>query len=238
MNQKKNANTGHTRLQLAPVKSGRISRLFVPAILSLGCLLASNGYAESKCASHKEYEVKAAFIYNFLKFVDWPEEKMAHSGKQIILGIIGEDPFGPAADIFKDKTVENHNLIIKRFEGLRQLKEMAEKNKSASEKLETLKTCHLLFICPSERKQVREIIDIVSKSNVLTVGDTDEIIESGGAISFVMEDNKIRFNINLTATEKAGLKIRSQLLRLAKKVIKDEADAAGGKNDTAQQEGK
>jgi len=78
---------------------------------------------------------------------------------------------------------------------------------------------------PSEQKQSREIIDIVGKDGVLTVGDTSGFIESGGGINFLMEENKIRFDINLTAAEKAGLKIRSQLLRLAKRVVKDGPDA-------------
>ncbi|MCJ7729928.1 MAG: YfiR family protein, partial [Sedimentisphaerales bacterium] len=79
--------------------------------------------------------------------------------------------------------------------------------------------------CPSEQKQAREIIDIVGKDGVLTVGDTSGFIESGGVINFMLEENKIRFDINLTAAEKTGLKIRSQLLRLAKKVFKDGPDA-------------
>ena len=238
MNQKRENKTNGTRLRPAHSQTGRMKWLFVPLVVLLGCLWVSNAYPETKSAQYQEYEVKAAFIYNFLKFVDWPEEKMTKNGNQIIIGIIGEDPFGQAVDIFKDKTVENRTLTIKRFEGLRQLKETAEKDKSANEKLEALKTCHLLFICPSERKQIREIIDFVGQNGVLTVGDTDEIIKSGGIIGFVMEDNKIRFDINLTAAEKTGLKIRSQLLRLAKRVIKDESNPPGAKDEAARQEGK
>jgi hypothetical protein len=236
--QKRPTNTVSTQSRPAYAGGGRISRLFVPLVVLLGCLWVSNAYPETKSAQYQEYEVKAAFIYNFLKFVDWPEEKMARSSNQIIIGIVGEDPFGSAVDIFKDKTVENRNLVIKRFEGFRQLKEAAEKDKLANEKLEALKTCHLLFICPSERKQVIEIIEFVSKDGVLTVGDVGEVIESGGVIGFAMEDNKIRFDVNLTAAEKTGLKIRSQLLRLAKKVIKDESNATGTEKNTAQQESK
>ena len=198
-----------------------INRSLVLAVVLLGCLLASSAYAENQSGQYKEYEVKAAFILNFLKFVDWPEARMAHDGNQITIGIIGEDPFGSAADIFKDKTVEGRTVVVKRFDGIRQLKAMAEKDKN--EKLEALGNCHLLFICPSEQKPVREIIDVVGKHNVLTVGDTDGFIESGGNINFFIEDNKIRFDINLAAAEKAGLKIRAQLLRLAKNVIKNAA---------------
>lgn len=238
MNEKRNTNIDTTHPRPAHTRAGGKKLLLIAILLSLGCLFVSDVYPESKSAQYQEYEVKAAFIYNFLKFVDWPEEKTARNGNQIIIGIIGEDPFGSAVDIFKGKTVENRSLIIKRFEGLRQLKEMAEKDKQANEKLESLKACHLLFICPSERKLVREIVDLVGKDSVLTVGDTEEIIKSGGIIGFTMEDNKIRFDINLTAAEKTRIKISSQLLRLAKKVIKDESNTTDTKDNTAQQEKK
>lgn len=219
------AHIGHvgsirTRWWLAGTTAGCIGRWFVQSFVILGWLLASDAYAESQTVQYKEYEVKAAFMYNFLKFVDWPGEKMSRSGKQIVIGIIGDDPFGPAVDVFKDKTVEDHSLVIKRFEGLQRINEMSERDRQ--QKVEELKGCCLLFICSSEQMKIREIIDIVGKDGVLTVGDTGGFIESGGAINFFLEDNKIRFDISIPAVEKAGLKIRSQLLRLAKHVIKDE----------------
>lgn len=276
----------------------------------LTCLLAADAYPDSKSAQHKEYEVKAAFMYNFLKFVDWPEEKMARNGNQIIIGIIGQDPFGSAADILRDKKVEDRNVVIKHFDGFQQLKEAAEKDKAeltdkikalsksqiiyrnnngeiiinpadefdelknitdgaarqkkieelkkrgylladpskaedvkaiietiASGQMETIKRCHLLFICPSEKNIVNEIIDLVKDQGVLTVSDTQEFLDAGGIVNFIIEDNKVRFDINLTASEKAGLKIRSQLLRLAKKVVKDGADVTSH-NNAVQQEAK
>jgi hypothetical protein len=159
-------------------------------------------------------------MYNFLKFVDWPEEKTAKTGNQITIGIIGQDPFGAAADILKGKKVEERDVVLKRIDSLQQLKDAADTNAQ----MDILKKCHLLFICQSERKNTKEIFDILKNNGVLTVSDTQGFIEDGGAINFVIEDNKVRFDINLTASEKAGLKIRSQLLRLAKKVIKDGAE--------------
>lgn len=196
---------------------------------------AAEGRQNAQSSQYKEYEVKAAFIYNFLKFVDWPEEKMTNN-KQIIIGVIGENPFGSAADVFKNKKVEDRDVTLKYFEGLEQIKKMPEKDRIANE--ESLKNCHLLFICPSEQRQVREIIEIVGKNGVLTVGDSDGFTKSGGVIGFLMEDNKIRFNINLTAAEKSGLKIRSQLLRLAKKVYKDESGVTNGNSNTIEEEAK
>jgi hypothetical protein len=285
-------------------------RLLGLFLVLFGCLLVSDVYPESKSAQYKEYEVKAAFMYNFLKFVDWPEEKMASNGNQIIIGIIGQDPFGSAADILKDKKVEDRDVVIKHFDGFQQLKEAVEKDKTeltdkikalsksqivyrdndgkivikpadefnelksitdgaarekkieelkkrgflladpskaenikatidiiANGQLEIIKRCHLLFICPSEKKTANEIIDLVKSHGVLTVSDTQGLLDAGGIVNFVIEDNKVRFEINLTASEKAGLKIRSQLLRLAKKVVKDGADVTSH-NNAVQQEAK
>jgi hypothetical protein len=296
-----------------PVQAGvgRIKRLLGLILVLLTCLLATDAYpAESKTTQYKEYEVKAAFMYNFLKFIDWPEDKMASNSNQIIIGIIGQDPFGSAADILKDKKVEEHNVVLKRIDSLQQLKDAAEKDKAelteklkaltkshiiyrdndskivikpadefpelknitdaaaraakieelkkrgylladpsktadiktiaetiANGQIDTLKKCHLLFICQSERKNTKEILDILNNNGVLTVADTQGFLEDGGIVNFIIEDNKVRFDINLTASEKAGLKIRSQLLRLAKKVIKNGVEVTG-LTDPAKKEAK
>jgi hypothetical protein len=224
------AHTDRTQPLLAHAGTGKISRSLAVVLVLFGCLLASEVHPSTQSGQYKEYEVKAAFIYNFLKFVDWPEEKMANSTKQIIIGIIGENPFGSATDVFKNKKVVDRDVVVKYFEGLEQIKKMSEKDRAANE--ESLKNCHLLFICQSEQKLVREITDIVGKNGVLTVGDSEGFTKSGGAINFFMEDNKIRFNINLTAAEKAGLKIRSQLLRLAKNVYKDASEVTNVNSNT------
>ncbi len=236
MTQEKSANTVHTQWRLAHAGTGHINRSLAVVLVLFGCLLASEVHPSSQPGQYKEYEVKAAFIYNFLKFVDWPEEKTANNDKQIIVGIIGQNPFGSATDVFKNKKVEDRGVTLKHFEGLEAIKKMSETDRAANEEL--LKTCHLLFICKSEQKQIHEIINILGKNGVLTVGDTDGFTESGVAINFLMEDNKIRFNINLTAAENSGLKIRSQLLRLAKKVYRDESEETNVQNNTADGEAK
>ena len=234
--QRRYADTVRTQSRPAHCAAGRTIRLYIAVLAIFGCSLVSDVRSNSQSSQYKEYEVKAAFIYNFLKFIDWPKEKMANSGKQIIIGFIGENPFGPAADVFKNKKVEDRDVTLKYFGGLEQIEKMPEKDRAANE--ESLKNCHLLFICPSEQKQVSEIIEIVGKNGVLTVGDSDGFTKSGGVINFLMEDNKIRFNINLTAAEKSGLKIRSQLLRLAKKVYKDESEVTNGNSKTTEGEAK
>ncbi len=300
MNQEKIHNLrSKTARPAAGTGAGRITGLSVPCLVLLSCIMISDVYSESQSAPYKEYEVKAAFMYNFLKFVDWPEEKTDKTG-QIIIGIIGQDTFGAAADILKDKKVEERNVVLKHIDSLQQLKDAAEKDKAelteklkaltknhiiyrdndnkivikpvdefdeiknitdaaaltakieelkkqgylfadpsktadirtivetiANEQMDVLKKCHLLFICQSEKKNAKEIIDLVKNNGVLTVADTQGFLDDGGTVNFVIEDNKVRFDINLTASEKAGLKLRSQLLRLAKKVIKDGVEVTG-----------
>ena len=140
-------------------------------------------------------------MYNFLKFIDWPEEKTVKSG-QITIVILGQDPFGAAADILKDKKVEERSVVLKRIDSFDKVKNSAD----ANEQMDTLKKCYLLFICSSEKKNTKEIIDLVKSDGVLTIADTEGFIEAGGVVNFIIEENKVRFNINLTASEKAGLK--------------------------------
>jgi hypothetical protein len=220
---KRNNQITRTKLRLPRSRTGMAKPLTAVSLLIMAVLLvvllsASIVYPDTKSAQYKEYEVKAAFMYNFLKFVNWPKEKSSQD--QIIIGIIGEDPFGSAADIFKGKNVEERKPVLKYFDTAKLLKETAEKDIN-NEKVQEILKCHLLFICPSEQKYVKDIADVVTKHGVLTVGDTDKFTESGVIINFLLEDNKIRFDINLDASEKAGLEMRSQLLRLARKVIKD-----------------
>ncbi len=180
--------------------------------------------AQAESAQSLEYQVKAAFLYNFFQFVDWPEEKPADSNKPVIIGIIGEDPFGNAFEPIKDKKVKGRSVVIKRFKSFEELKKSTEKDKPESgQEIKTLTECYLLFICSSEQKNLKEIINTVKDHDVLTVGETEGFLEAGGIIKWFVEEKKIRFEINVTAAEQAKLKIRSELLRLAKRLVKKNA---------------
>jgi hypothetical protein len=180
--------------------------------------------AQADPATSLEYQVKAAFLYNFLQFVDWPEEESADSNEPITIGIIGKDPFGDAFESIKDKKVKGgRGVIIKRFKSFEDLKKSTEKDKPESDQeTETLTKCHLLFICSSEQKNLKEIIDLLKDHSVLTVADMQGFLESGGIVNFVIEENKVGFEINIAAAEHAKLKIRSQLLRLAKRIVEED----------------
>ena len=175
-------------------------------------------------AESREYEIKAAFLYNFARFVEWPEEKVDESSEPMTFGIIGKDPFGDAFAPLKSKRIRGRNVIIKRFGGFNGFKESSGKSKTElGLKIEALRKCDLLFICSSEQKNLSRIISLVRRHDVLTVGDMEGFLEAGGIINFLMEDKKVRFEINATAAEHAKLKIRSKLLKLARRVIEEES---------------
>jgi hypothetical protein len=151
-----------------------------------------------------EYEVKAAFLYNFTKFVDWPPETLAN-GEPLIVAVVGEDPFGPALErAFQGKRVQEHALVIRRFD-----------------QLADVQRCHVLFVAASESGRLPALVKLLAAQAVLTVGEGDAFVRRGGVIAFGMEDNKVRFQINLDAAEHAGLKISSELAKLATRVVRN-----------------
>ena len=151
----------------------------------------------------REYSLKAAFLYNFAKFVDWPEEMFDRAQSPIVIGILGDDPFGSAMDAFKNKTVHNRPLRFKHFDTVAQIK-----------------NCHILFISRSEAHHLSDILKSIGNQPILTVGDMQSFAEQGGMIGFITVKRKIRFEINVEACQRVHLKVSANLLRLAKIVGK------------------
>jgi len=190
--------------------------ILLPAV----SLLAQN---QNDSSQNREYKIKAAFLYNFVKFVDWPEEKKVADGEAMVIGLIGKDPFGDSFEPIQDKKVKGNETVIKRFKSFSELKKTEKENESEYKNtVEALKKCHLLFIYSSEKDNLVDIISIVKNHSVLTVGETPGMLKASGIINFLLEENKVRFEINLIAARQSKLTIRSQLLRLAKTVIEDE----------------
>jgi hypothetical protein len=182
------------------------------------------GYAASQSQASKTvqaYKVKTAFLYNFIRFVDWPEEKMADKDKPIVIGVLGKDSFGDALEAIPDKKPKGKDVVIKRFKSFEELKKSANKNELDQE-IKAIGECHLLFICDSEKAYLSEITASIKKYNILTVGEITGLLDNGGIINFTVLNNKIRFDINTIAAKESHLKIRSQLLRLANIVVKGE----------------
>ena len=198
-----------------------IKKTYTNIILTLWLfLLTATQSAPADDTIVPEYQIKAAFLYNFLKFVEWPKAKIGESNEPIIVSIIGQDVFQDAFDSIKNKTLEDRKIAIKKFEGIEELqKEDSKKKYSQHPQIETIRKSHLLFICPSEKKYTADILKSVKGHNILTVADTQSFLEAGGIINLMMEEKKVRFEINMVSAKEADIQIRSQLLRLAKKVI-------------------
>jgi len=156
-----------------------------------------------------EYQIKAAFLYNFAKFVEWPADAFADPHAPLVLGIVGEDPFGSVLDkLVLGKTVNGRGLVIKK------LKQGAD-----------LRNCHILFLSSSETKRVPQILESLQGASVLTVGERERFAQSGGVINFILEENKVRFEINSDAAARARLNISSKLLALAR-IVADQRHGA------------
>ncbi len=198
--------------------------IFVVLVLAL-FVVPIVAQAQEKSASSREYQVKAAFVYNFIKFVDWPKEKTADSNEPITIGIIGFKDFIKAFEPIIHKKIKDRNISIKYFEGYEKLKRSQEDDgRQWNQKMEALKTCHVLMFCIYNSGHIENpsrIIKALKGSPTLTVGEMDGFLESGGIINFLMVDKKVRFEVNITAARRAKLKIRSQLLRLAKRVVEE-----------------
>lgn len=151
--------------------------------------------------SRREYQLKAAFLYNFAKLVEWPAEAFADTDAPFIIGVLGRDPFGVALASLAGKTVRGRKVVIKRFE-----------------RAQDLASSHVLFISASERARLTQIVQSLKGSSVLTVGEISRFAQRGGIIHFIRRRNKIRFAINVAAAERAGLKISLRLLKQAKVV--------------------
>jgi YfiR/HmsC-like len=160
------------------------------ALLGPSCLHAQR-------SNPGEYEVKAAYIYDFGKFVAWPA-KVAPADDFPIC-VLGEDPFGATFDAtIAGETINGKKVVVNRI---------AKPQEAVS--------CRILFISGSEESQLKEILATLDKTSVLTVSDISQFTRRGGMIQFVTDANRVRFEVNVTIAERAGLTLSSQLLKVA-----------------------
>lgn len=147
-----------------------------------------------------EYQLKAAYIYHFAQFVDWPATAFDQTNSPLIIGVLGENPFGDSLkNTVQGKVLGGHPLMVQEFPTTSDM----------------TNTCHILFISESEKKQLTQIIAALDDTSTLTVGESDRFIESGGMIKFKFDGSRIRFEINRTRAQKSGLRISFKLLNLA-----------------------
>jgi hypothetical protein len=145
-----------------------------------------------------EYDVKAAFLYNFGKFISWPPSPR-RAGRSFDLCILGRDPFGAALDRVVSGAAVGGLAV--------QARRLATLDDAGS--------CHILFIAASEAGSIGQVLDAVAGQEVLTVSDVPRFLDAGGIIQFVMQDSMVRFEVDLARAQSAGLTLSSDLLRVA-----------------------
>jgi hypothetical protein len=169
----------------------------------LSILLVGGGQGGRAQTAAEEYRVKAAFIFHFAQLVDWPPDTAADTDNSLFLCTLGEDPFqGMLEGTVAGKVIGNR---VMRIRHLRQAQDM--------------QTCQILFIGRAQSKRIPQLVAGLRNAPILTVGETAGFLDAGGMIRFLLEENKVRFEINVQAAESARLKIGSRLLILAEHVV-------------------
>jgi hypothetical protein len=167
--------------------------------------------AWSQANPPSEYELKAAFLFNFAKFIDWPRNSFTGSQSSFTICVLGQDPFGHILDgELQGKMIGDRHLSLERL-----------KDKTGA------RHCEIVFISSSESAHLPEILESLRGASVLLVGETSGFASSGGTIEFTLEDNRVRFMINTDTVDRTGLAFSSKLLSLAK-LVHDEGHSNGG----------
>jgi hypothetical protein len=183
-------------------------RVATLAILAALALLGAPA-AQAETPTTKEFEVKAAFLFNFTQFVEWPASAFPTADAPIRIGILGDDPFGAALDeTVHGESVQNRRLMVVR-----------------AIRMEDLQDCQLVYISRSEKARLADILAATAGKAMLTVSDLDGFSAQGGVIRFYLVGKKVRFEINPEAAQQHGLRVNAQLLSLGKPA---RSGAAGG----------
>jgi len=199
------ARTGHSLTR--PYDSCLRASVCGKRFACLAALLLAAHFAlvdRAVCAgqSPTEYQVKAAYLFNFLKFVEWPDDAAADPPGKWVIGFVGESPVGgELARLVEGKNVLGRDLLVKKFQPA-----------------DNLRVCNILFISESEKKRLPSILAALRGSSVLTVADMDNFTGSGGMVQLVVEDGRVRLTIDVGATGRARLRVSSKLLSLAQAV--------------------
>jgi hypothetical protein len=176
---------------------GARSSFWLAGIWLACCAVGSAAPASS--AASREYGIKSVFLFNFARFVAWPPNAFAAADAPLVIGVLGEDPFGDSLDLAaKAEIVNGHRLVVRRFV-----------------RVEEIDTCHILFISRSESGRLEAIFSALNGRSTLTVSDLEDFATRGGMIRFVTDKNRIQLHINLQAAIAANLTLSSKLLRPA-----------------------
>jgi hypothetical protein len=192
----------------------------IGSLIAITCLLSAMAFREHAQgldnSDSSEYLIKAGYIYNFAKLIDWPSKAFPQPDSPIVIGILGEDPFGPIMDrIVADKKINGRTIVVKRLKWTKDLK--------------SVKDCNILFVSSSEKEHFESVLGGMKGLPILTIGDAPGFARRGGIMNFILEDNKVRFEVNVEAAKDADLTISSRLLTLAR--IVQQVGAEGGKTE-------
>jgi len=185
-------------------KSLRLSlpwgKLRKPFFVLLLILLVNGFGADQAQAQSKEYQIKAAFLFNFAQFVKWPGTSFPTPDAPFCIGILGDDPFGGALEeTIQGETIDNRKLTLQH-----------------ARNFEELQGCQMIFVSKSEESHVGQILSQLDSKPILLVSDINSFAKSGGAIGFYLQEGKVRFAINPSTAQRGGLRVSSQLLNLGK----------------------
>jgi YfiR/HmsC-like len=175
----------------------RFGQAMALLVFMAGLSGVDSGFAGESPAS--EYQVKAIFLLNFAKYVEWPATAFTNDATPITIGVLGIDPFGDnLQNAVKGKTINGRTFVVKHL--------AADSDLSG---------CQILFISGSEAARMGEILEKAGALPLLTVSESEEFAKSNGIIQFVLKDGKVRLEIDLTSAKRSGLTISSKLLAVA-----------------------
>ncbi len=148
-----------------------------------------------------EYAVKSVFLYNFCKFMEWPRSTFSSANDPLVIGVFGDDPFGPLLnEAVAGESYHGHPITIEHYRDTREIKR-----------------CHLLFVTQAESGRLSEILAALGGKSTVTVGETTDFLENGGMISLTTERNRVRLQVNPAALRAANIDVSAKLLRIAEK---------------------
>jgi hypothetical protein len=180
-----------------------MNRRLACVVACVACLFNATGYPRAQVPAAPEYEVKAAYLYNFGKFVEWPASQR-RTAKTFDICVLGMDPFGSALD----RVVSGAVMAGKPVQA-RRLMTAAD-----------APACHIVFIGTTDEREVSAVLGLLDGADVLTVSDSPQFVGRGGMIQFVRQGARVRFEVNLARAQDAGLVLSSELLRVATAVRK------------------
>jgi len=189
----------------------RLADLTLMCTVPFLCIISNSIAVTAQTKSANEYQVKAAFLYNFAKFIDWPPSAFTDAKQPLEICVYGRDPFGTVLeDALLGKTIGERRVGLGR-----------------AMQFQDLAGCQIVFVGGSAHESAADLANRLKGRAVLLVGESDGFAASGGTIQFTIEDSRVHFVINPDAADRAGLKISSKLLALAK-IVRDSNRSVAG----------